>query len=48
MCRKRCAFALQTQKDGIYASINIKIMQKGAAKLAAPFCILYFISQKQY
>lgn len=45
--RKRCAFALQTQKDGIYASINIK-MQKGAAKLAAPFCILYFISQKQY
>lgn len=45
--RKRCAFALQTQKDGIYAAINIK-MQKGAANFAAPFCVLYFISQKQY
>ncbi len=45
--RKRCAFAPQTQKDGIYAAITKK-MQKCAAKLAAPFCILYFISQKQY
>ena len=47
MRRKKCAFALQTQKDGIYASININT-QKGAAKLAAPFCVFYFISQKQY
>lgn len=35
MRRKRCAFALQTQKDGIYAAINIK-MQKGAAKVQFP------------
>lgn len=47
MAAKGARLRRKHKKDGIYAAINIK-MQKGAAKLAAPFCILYFISQKQY
>ncbi len=47
MAAKGARLRCKHKKGGIYASINIK-MQKGAATLAAPFCILYFISQKQY